>query len=193
MSIKSLSDLAVKRDRVAKGEPVIASDDLSSPSSPPADNGTTASTVTYTDALTSAIPTESLAAYTAVIAVFSTISTAEGSYLPARWWVFGAFMALTVVALFASYYRKAKAPVGGSKKKGKANDRKFPVFEVLSSLTAAASWGLVTPGGPLTVLLSGNVETLTVTSIIVGGGALVGLAAAPLPKGSKDKDGSADG
>ncbi len=55
------------------------------------------------------------------------------------------------------------------------------------TMLAAAAWGLVLPGGPLTVLLTGNAETLTVSSIIIGAGAIVALAGGPLTRGAPDR------
>ena len=54
-------------------------------------------------------------------------------------------------------------------------------------MLAAAAWGLVLPGGPLTVLLTGNAETLTVSSIIIEAGAIVALAGGPLTRGAPDR------
>lgn len=186
-----MTDLAVRRDRAEEGVPVSDADDLSVS---PDRSGQPRSTVAYSDALTKAIPTESLTAYVALIAVFSSVSEGGGNYLPARWWVFGGFMALTLAAVIVLYRRKSTLPVqqrsgnaGASRATDPVTRRPFPTLELAMTMLAAAAWGLVLPGGPLTVLLTGNAETLTVSSIIIGAGAIVALAGGPLTRGAPDR------
>src|SRR4051812_22232141 len=125
MSIQSMSDLAVKRDRSTPRGPVSETQDIRSTTEDRQQGGTP---VSYSDALVKAIPTEPLAAYVAVIAIFATIPEAEGRYLPARWWVFAGFMALTAVALIVSYRSKACAPVGQGVEASGGNQRPLPGF-----------------------------------------------------------------
>ena len=167
MSITALTDLAVERDMAPPG----------------------ASVAQFADALTKTIPTESLTAYTAFIAIIQSVAPEGSSYLPVRWWAFGGFMAITFTAVLLSYYRKVRvARISmGAHPKGR-----WTPLELVPALFAAAAWGLALPGGPLSALLQGAAETLTISAIIVGGGALVALTASPLPQPTSEQPAGTD-
>lgn len=150
VSAKSLAQLAEKRDTNPPGQSVVKDS---------------------TDVLVAAVPTEALAAYTAVIGVVLAANIGA-SYEPFRWSAFGAFVALAVLA-----------PVTLAKRRAAASDkdvRKLPVPECLTAGIAAAAWGLVMPGNPLTMIIKGNALVFATTAILVGTAAVISLAAQQL-------------
>jgi len=133
------------------------------------------------DALAKAIPTETLAGYTAIVGVvIGTIKVTDADPTPdqllgLRWGLFGGFLTFTIIAVVASYTRKR---VG-------AQHRRFPLIEVLAATIAAAAWGLVMPGNPLVVEMSAQATTIATTVITIVGGGLVGSLSVPLAQPSK--------
>jgi hypothetical protein len=172
MSIRSLTTLAVARDTANHGSAV-------SGGGAGADGGSKQQT--FADALTSAIPTEPLAAYTALIAIIAAAKSVD-HYLTLRWGAYVAFLAIVVASAQISFSAKkpTATPVDGT-----ANgQRKIPLLEIMSAVTAAAAWGLAAPGSGLQVMLRGESATLTVACITIGGAALVSLMAPYLTRGS---------
>ena len=84
MSAKSLAKLAVKRDTTPPGKSVV--DDS-------------------TDALVAAVPTEALAAYTALVGVVLAANIGS-AYAPFRWYAYATFIALAVLAPLSLFKRK---------------------------------------------------------------------------------------
>ena len=146
MSAKSLAQLATDRDMKPPGDSVV--EDSS-------------------DVLVAAVPSEALAAYTALIGIVlaANIGTAYG---PFRWSAYGAFVALAVLAPIVLF----KHRTAGSDKES----RTLPILECLTAAVAAAAWGLVMPGSPLTMILKGNASVFATTAILVGAAAVIGLA-----------------
>jgi hypothetical protein len=162
MSIRSLTDLAVKRDVAPKDDPV------PSPDPGRADER-------RTDALISAIPAEVLALYTAVTAgaLAQSILDRPDSYLPFRWVLLGCAIVLTPIAVAIVYKRKYKAAVradshDGALLRASGPTKRMPWLEMTSSTLAAAAWFLAMPGSPLIAQLPTTVAAMTSTTIIVG-------------------------
>ena len=150
MSAKSLARLAADRDTAPPGQSVVNDS---------------------TDVLVAAVPTEALAAYTAVIGVVLAANIGA-SYGPFRWSAYGAFIALAVLAPLLLVKRRAAAT--------DKDMRKLPVPECLTAGVAAAAWGLVMPGNPLTMVVRGNALVFATTAILVGTAAVISLAAQQL-------------
>lgn len=150
VSAKSLAQLAADRDTKPPGQSVVKDS---------------------TDVLVAAVPTEALAAYTAVIGVVLAANIGA-SYGPFRWSAYGAFIALAVLAPLLLVKRRAAAT--------DKDMRKLPVPECLTAGVAAAAWGLVMPGNPLTMIVKGNALVFATTAILVGTAAVISLAAQQL-------------
>lgn len=183
MSIGSLTTLAIEREKappqtVAKGGGAGAG------------NGQLPQT--FKDALTSAIPTEPLAAYTAAIGLLTGIAASSGKYLPFRWSAFALFLIITGVSVEVSYTlkRKSPGPVGVTAPNPAAGHphpkpRTIPALEIFAALLAATAWGLAMPGSALNTQLTGNVATISAGAIAIGGAAVLALVSLFLPKASK--------
>lgn len=172
MSIRSLTTLAVARD---------AAGHQASVGGGTAGAGNGSKEQTFTDALTSAIPTEPLAAYTALIAVIAA-SKSPDHYLAVRWWVYAAFLVIVVASVEVSYLVKVSRPVPVGVHQDRR--RRLPFPEILSATVAAAAWGLVAPGSGLQVMLRGGIATIAMACISIGGAALLSLMAPALTQGS---------
>ena len=139
-----------------------------------------------TDVLVAAVPSEALAAYTAVIGVVLASDIGSG-YGPFRWSAFGAFVALAVLAPGVFFRNRAS--------ESDRDTRHAPYFESITAGVAAAAWGLVMPGSPLAMIFKGNALVFATTAILVGGATVVGLATQPLrtANGKNSAPGTADG
>ncbi|MGH3770901.1 MAG: hypothetical protein ACRDRW_05820 [Pseudonocardiaceae bacterium] len=194
MSIRSLAALAVARDKASPGQVVgggAAEAAVVQPTgaargqpagTPPEQGGVPQQ---FVDVLISAIPTEPLAAYTALVSVtVGTLSAPDArAYLPFRWWVYGFFLMVILAAVWRAYYRASRGPAGVI---SPDNRRRFPIAEALAALVAGAAWGLAMPGSPLNAQLTGTVRTLATAAIIIGAAAVLTLLQAPqLKTGSK--------
>ena len=124
-----------------------------------------------TDVLVAAVPSEALAAYTAVIGVVLASDIGSG-YGPFRWSAFGVFVVLAVLAPVVFFRNRAS--------ESDKNTRHAPYFECVTAGVAAAAWGLVMPGSPLAMMFKGNALVFATTAILVGGATVVGLATQPL-------------
>lgn len=167
MSIRSLTSLAVERDKAAPGTAAKGGSGSSGDQ-------------TFADALTSAIPTEPLTAYTALLGIIVGLHTKHTSYQPVRWGAYGAFLLLIVVSSWVSFRIKTK-----DENTKPASPRDFPVKETLTALLAGASWGLVMPGSALSLRLSGTTSTVTAACITIGGSAVVALLSMGLTSASQ--------
>jgi hypothetical protein len=145
VSAKSLAQLAANRDTTPSGQSVVKDS---------------------TDVLVAAVPTEALAAYTAVIGVVLAANIGP-TYGPFRWSAYGAFIALAMLAPLVLFRRRTAATSGG---------RSLPTLECLTAGVAAAAWGLVMPGSPLIMIFNGNALVFATTAILVGAAAIIGLA-----------------
>jgi hypothetical protein len=172
MSIRSLTSLAVERDIAPPGQ-------LAKGGAGGAGGG--AIPQQFTDAITSAIPTEPLAAYTAVVGVVAGVTTGD-SYLPFRWAALAAFLVVIAAAVYVSYLTKATL---GPRSLKEGNRRTFPAIELASALIAGLAWGLAMPGSALNVALKGNAATIAAASIAIGGAAVLSLLTPWLTKASK--------
>ena len=124
-----------------------------------------------TDVLVAAVPSEALAAYTAVTGVVLSSDIGSG-YAPFRWAAFGTFVALAVLAPAVFFRNRAS--------ESERKTRHAPYFECVTAGAAAAAWGLVMPGSPLAMVFKGNAQVFATTAILVGGATVVGLATQPL-------------
>lgn len=176
MSVASLTALAVERDLAPAGLPPMGG--KRSTPTPAAAAGVQPDAAaapggvpqTFIDTLTSAIPTEPLVAYTAVIGIVTAVTDpSTGNYLPFRCWAAGVFVVLTAAAVLVSYRSKAAvaSPAGPAATKTvprpfrrlmiAQQGRAVPVPELISAVVAAAAWGAAMPGGPLSVAFTGPV------------------------------------
>ena len=157
MSVSSLTDLAAKRTDTNPGDPV---DDQ-----------------TRRRVLVSAIPSEVLAGYTAVLGAIVGFVPADHpkDFLVLRWIWYGLWIALTPLAVWVIYRRKATA----------GSTRKFPVTETVVAVVAAIAWFTAMPGSPFEVILSDVAFGLT--SLIVSAVAVfvLWLISPELTKGSQ--------
>ena len=145
VSAKSLAQLAADRDTTPSGQSVVKDS---------------------TDVLVAAVPTEALAAYTAVIGVVLAANIGP-AYGPFRWSAYGTFIALAMLAPLVLFRHRTAATSGG---------RPLPILECLTAGVAAAAWGLVMPGSPLIMIFKGNALVFATTAILVGTAAIIGLA-----------------
>lgn len=155
MSIRSITDLAVKRDVASKDDPVLSTDPCR------ADER-------RTDALISAIPAEVLPLYTAVTggALAKSLLDQPDSYLPFRWVLLGCAIALTPVAVAIVYKRKYEAATRANSDDGallRASEpaKRMPWLEMTSSTIAAAAWFLAMPGSPPIAMLATTAAEIT--------------------------------
>ncbi|MGH3430690.1 MAG: hypothetical protein ACRDQZ_24515, partial [Mycobacteriales bacterium] len=186
MSIRSLAALAVARDKAPRGKAAgggAAEAAVTQPSgaaggrlagTPPERGGAPQQ---FVDVLVSAIPTEPLAAYTALVGVtVGALSPPDArAYLPFRWSAYGVFLGVIISTVWIAYYRASRGPAGTSR----CNRRGFPLAEVSVALVAGAAWGLAMPGSPLDALFTGTAHTLAAAVIIIGATAVLTLLQAP--------------
>ena len=152
MSAKSLAKLAADRDTVSAGQCVVKDS---------------------SDVLVAAVPTEALSAYTAVVGVVLAANIGAG-YGLFRWSAYVVFIVLAVLAPLVLFRHRTVA--------SSMDTRKVPIPECLTAGVAAAAWGLVMPGNPLTMVLTGNSLVFATTAILVGTAAAMGLATQQLGK-----------
>ncbi len=131
--------------------------------------------------LAASVPSETLAAYTALVGVVLGADIGSG-YGAFRWWAYAVFIALAMLAPLAIYKRRVK----DEDAKGKET-RPVPGWECLVAGFAAAAWGLVMPGGPLSLVVQGNALVFATAGIALGGATLLALAAELLGK-ANDKN-----
>ena len=128
------------------------------------------------DLLIHAIPTEVLAPYTALIAgIVATIDSGESSRTVLRWAIYG--VGFLAIALFLG--------VPYARQRATNSKRRFPVAGSLTAMLAYGAWGLVMPGSPLAIELSGDDLTIWTLIITIGGAFLVALMTQPLKKQAK--------
>jgi len=186
MSIRSLAALAVARDKAAPAQPAGGGGGEAAivpvegapgqvAGEPPAAGGVPQR---FVDVIVSVIPTEPLSAYTALVgvAVGAIGNTVPHAYLPFRWCAYTAFLVVTLAATWLAYRRASQGPAGVSDPE---NRRVFPWAEGAAALIAAASWGLVMPGSPLDVQVSGTARTLAIASIVIAAATVLSLILTP--------------
>jgi len=145
----------------------------------------------FVDVLVSAVPTEPLAAYTALVGVTAGALSAPDAraYLPFRWGAYGLFLVVVLAAVWLAYDRASRGPAGVTSPDDR---RRFPTAEALAALVAGAAWGLAMPGSPLNAQLTGTVRTLATAAIIIGAAAVLTLLQAPQLKTGSKTPGEAD-
>jgi hypothetical protein len=180
MSIRALTDMALERDAGVPAQPrararAARAQGAGAPGGAAA--APAAGDQSRTDVLVSAIPTEVLGPYTALVGlIVSTIDEPqEDERATLRWVLYGAGLVAIAVWLGGSYVRE-RTPT---------RKRRFPVAETIAALIAFAAWGLVMPGTPLALSVTGDDLTIATGLITAGGVLLVSLMAAPLRKPSK--------
>ena len=153
MSIRSITDLAVKRDKAPPGQPVESTDPGRA-------------TERAQDAIISAIPAEILAFYTALTggALALLIRDDPSAYLPYRWVLLGAALLLTPLAVYRSYLSKFDAAQG---QKDMPDQPAPPYWEMAASTVAAAAWFLAAPGSPLLAMLSADAGAVASGTIVI--------------------------
>jgi hypothetical protein len=157
MSLSTLRTIAVQRDQSApqraKTKPMSATEARETEER------------SYINVLVGAIPSEPLALYTFLVgSIVATIDEGESDRLGMRWAIYGCMMLFIVLWLGIAYYRDRAT--------GK---RRFPWVETASASVAFAAWGLVMPGSPLSVELSGDDWVVWTGIITVLGVGLLGL------------------
>jgi uncharacterized membrane-anchored protein len=131
-----------------------------------------------TDLLIHAIPTEVLAPYTALVGgIVATIDPGENDQAFLRWTIYVVGLAAIALYLGVSYARQ----------RAQDSKRKFPWAGTLAAIAAFAAWGLVMPGSPLSLEVSGDALTRWTLIITVGGAFLVGLMTQSLKQPAKRK------
>lgn len=164
MSVRSVTDLAVKRDLAEPGAPVESR-------SPGRKYERTR------DAIISAIPSEVLVLYTAVTSgtLALLIRDHPDSYLPYRWTLLAVVLLLIPTAVYVAYRRKfdARKKHPGLSSNLLANKPRVPYMEMASSTLAAAAWFLAAPGSPLLASMSVAAGEITSTTIVVAAAAIL--------------------
>lgn len=193
MSLRALSARAVERDAPSAAPGTPATTGISFPSTPVVTHAvatltTTGAGVTGARAtvqtgtsgisaavgvLTDAIPTEVLAPYTVLVAIFTANASGSNTYGVLRWAVYGVAVALVSVYLVVTF-----ALTTGR------NGRTVPFAEMLAGSAALAAWGLAMPGSPLTLSLTGNTFAIASATIAVGGAFVITLLSPVLSKKS---------
>jgi hypothetical protein len=137
------------------------------------DNGADSQSA-YRSVIVHAIPTEILAAYTALVGIVAGAVTANSPehYLSLRWTLLGLFTLVTplTVALAARLHRDGSTRV--------------PLLEMSAATTAALAWFLAMPGSPLAVSLHGSDAAVASACITVGAGSVLSSLAPLLRRGS---------
>lgn len=136
MSVRSLAVLAVERDKATAGHAAGGGGGAAAVAGPRGGHrgGREAVPQSFTDVVVSAIPTEPLAAYTALVGiVIGAVGLDDaGSYLPFRWGAYGVFLAIVVAAVWLAYSRVARGPLGVAKED--VRRKSFPAVEVTSAV-----------------------------------------------------------
>jgi hypothetical protein len=145
MSANSLAQLAVDRDKEPPHESV----------------------KTATEVLVAAVPSEALAAYTAVIGIVLAADIGA-TYSAFRWTAYGVFVALAALAPLVVYRHRVA--------NSRMEKRVLPIPECLTAALAAAAWGLVMPGGPLSIVMQGNALVFATAAIALGAATIIGFA-----------------
>lgn len=170
MSIRSLSDLAVKRDGAAKGARLASTD-----------GGRDHERVQ--DSLISSIPTEILTLYTAITGgtLALAIKSQPQAYLPFRWIALVFAVLLTPFSVYVSYQRK-RTRAEGLGRAATTERRRWnaPVLEMGAATLAAAAWFLAMPGSPMLAVMSETSGSIAATAITVGAVALLSVVFAPI-------------
>jgi hypothetical protein len=156
MSIRSLTDLAAKRDEHPAGTMV--------PSESPLRDHERVQ-----DAVISAIPSEVLALYTALTGgtLALLVQDDPGSYLPYRWILLVTAVLFTPTAVHVGHRRKsvARTPSAGA--------RRTPYQEMSAATVAAAAWFLAMPASPFLASLTSDVAAIASGAIVVMAGAVL--------------------
>lgn len=157
MSANSTAELAVKRDENPRGDLVESAAQV----------------------LVAAIPTEALAAYTAIAGIVLAANIGDG-YGVFRWTAYGVFIGLAMLAPLAIYRRRVV-------KIRKESRRTVPIPECLVAGFAAAAWGLAMPGSPLSIVLHGNALVFATAAIALGAATLIGFSTPLLGTANRKK------
>jgi hypothetical protein len=173
MSVRSLSTLAVERDKAEPRTQAMGGSGGAKGGQVPQQ---------FIDALTSAIPTEPLSAYTAAIGIVAGLKS--GSYVGFRWGAFAVFLVVTALALFVSYEVKYRTASSTAEELDQTKKRRFPALEASAALVAAVAWGLAMPGSALNTTLTGDTGAITAAAIIIGGATALSLLTPFLTTGS---------
>jgi hypothetical protein len=172
LSVSRLNVTALQRDYSAPKSPELK------PTSP--DDVVKVTNQGAIETLATMIPTEPLAFYTAMTALFlAELSEGEplDQYLPQRWILFGVLAAAIPAYLFLRY--RQNRTVSGQRL------RKGPWAEIFGATAAFAAWALVTPGSPLAAVLEGSAERLTLGTISIGAVAFLTLIGLRLTEPAK--------
>jgi hypothetical protein len=202
MSLRAMADLAAWRDlpaelqpEVESGQPVTRRTTVVAPG-PGVAGGLKSTLGIAGSSLTSAIPSEVLAPYTAAVGIIVANAKTADRLVALRWWTFGVGLAFVAATLVADSFRgKAAArtavqamPDDDSKTSAQQsldNHRRLPLPELAASALAFIAWGLAMPGNPLEPMISASQRQLTTALITVGGGAMIALLSPVLDQKSR--------
>ena len=163
MSLRSMSAVAVQRE-AGRPRKTRAAAESTRVEPAPAEAATTTIPQSWGDMLVNAIPSEVLGVYTPLVGiVVGTIDTGDDELSTLRWILYFAFLVIVIVWLGIAYFTRT------TKEERK---RKFPWVETISAVVAFAAWGLVMPGSPLSIDMSGDELTIA-TALISAAGVLV--------------------
>jgi hypothetical protein len=178
MSLRSMTDLALERDSGTPPRRQLRGRQAAGQGAPAA-----AAQPSRSDVLVSAIPTEVLGPYTAIVGVIvATIGPSEPDRSVLRWALYCGGLIAIVLWLGSVYLRERDAK----------RARRFPVAEVLAALIAFAAWGLIMPGSPLSLSLGSDDLTIWTAIITAVGVFLVSVLATPLRNPATVRRGSGD-
>lgn len=154
MSIRAMTSIAVQREAI-KPHKAQKKKDAQEPETVPQG---------WADVLISAIPSELLAIYTAIIGgIVAAVETPGNEYFWLRWGLYAGFIAFVAAWLIQGVFRQTTS---------RTRKRRFPVLETLAAAWAFAVWGLVMPGAPLSLSL-GKTDRIVWTIVISGLGVVV--------------------
>lgn len=126
------------------------------------------------DMLVNAIPSEVLGVYTPLVGIIvGTIEAGDDERSTLRWLLYFAFVAIVILWLAIAFFS------GTTKDKRK---RKFPWVETIAATLAFAAWGLVMPGSPLSIDMSGADLTIATALISAAGVLLLGALGVKMSK-----------
>jgi hypothetical protein len=172
MSLRTLSQLAARRNLVGRSE--------DAPVATHPESGATQ----WIDALVAQIPTELVAAYTALVAIVVGVIPSNQSYLPLRWGILVVAVALAPVFVIIGYEATGTCATEPASARVRKHKRHVPVLECSAAAIAAATWGLATPGSPLSGTVGPTLFTICSACVAIGGATSLGVFAPWLARGN---------
>lgn len=186
MSLGSLTDLAVRRDRTPHKGALPTRRISADRRERRAGEAAQKAPASLGEVVVAAVPTEVVAVYTAALLLVQPLVPADepGEFVPLRWSLFAAGAVLTVAGVVVLYLRKRSETTD--------DRRRFPGAELATSLVAFVAWGLTVPTSALNAVLPVRLQALVTGLLLLGVGALLSLVAHPLQAGSNTSTAVAD-